>query len=146
MNSALFLKDDPLCADMLRRSIAPPPSLGASGGYRSGRGVIALTCIPRWARRPRLWPEIGAAVLLLLLKDIAERLVLPVLCRRFHGEWKRRDGKSAGNLPTGLYVGKSSIPRRLPSIAPNLANAGIRTVADCARRTPRTPQERQQNL
>ncbi len=111
--------------------VAPPPSLGASGGNRSGRGVIALN----------LHPAVGAPPAPVAGNRRGSFAATPEGHRGASGapgsagastaNGSGATGKSAGNLPTGLYVGKSSSAN---SVNPNLI-AGMRPT-----RAPHTTQ------
>jgi TonB family protein len=111
---------------------APPPSLGASAGSRSGRGVIALN----------LHPAVGAPPVAVAGNRRGSFAATPEGHRGASGtpgssagdstaNGSGATGKSAGNLPSGLYVGKNSSAN---SVNPNLI-AGMRPM-----RTPRTTQ------
>jgi TonB family protein len=87
--------------------IAPPPSVRASGGSRSGRDMVALS----------LHPAVGAPPAPVAGNRRGSFAATP---DGHHGASgapgtstgsstnERASGKGAGNLPTGLYVGKSS--------------------------------------
>ncbi len=112
--------------------VAPPPSLGASAGSRSGRGVIALN----------LHPAVGAPPAAATGNRRGSFAATPEGHRGASGapgssagastaNGSGATGKSAGNLPSGLYVGKSSSTN---SVNPNLI-AGMRPMS-----APRTTQ------
>jgi TonB family protein len=112
--------------------VAPPPSLGASSGSRSGRGVIALN----------LHPAVGAPPAAVAGNRRGSFAATPEGHRGASGapgssagastaNGGSAAGKSAGNLPSGLYVGKSS-SANTNSVNPNLI-AGMRPT-----RAPRT--------
>jgi TonB family protein len=110
--------------------VAPPPSLGASAGSRAGRGMIALN----------LHPAVGAPPAAVAGNRRGSFAATP---DGHHGasgapgtsagastaNGSGATGKSAGNLPSGLYVGKNSSAN---SVNPNLI-AGMRPT-----RAPRT--------
>lgn len=117
--------------------VAPPPSLGASAGSRSGRGVIALN----------LHPAVGAPPAAVAGNRRGSFAATPDGHRGASGapgssagastaNGSSATGKSAGNLPSGLYVGKSSSANSVNSnsVNPNLI-AGMRPT-----RAPRTAQ------
>jgi TonB family protein len=111
--------------------VAPPPSLGALAGSRSGRGVIALN----------LHPAVGAPPAAVAGNRRGSFAATPEGHRGASGapgsagasttNGSGATGKSAGNLPSGLYVGKSSSAN---SVNPNLI-AGMRPM-----HAPRTTQ------
>ena len=103
--------------------IAPPPSLGVSGGPRSGGGMIALS----------LHPAVGAPPAAVAGNRRGSFAATP---EGHHGasgapgssagasssNGSGASGKDASNLPSGLYVGKNSSAN---SVNPNLI-AGMR--------------------
>ncbi|MFZ0816552.1 MAG: TonB family protein [Candidatus Sulfotelmatobacter sp.] len=112
--------------------VAPPPSLGASAGNRSGRGVIALN----------LHPAVGAPPAPVAGNRRGSFAATPDGHRGASGapgssagastaNGSGATGKSAGNLPSGLYVGKNS---NANTVNPNLI-AGMRPM-----HAPRTTQ------
>jgi TonB family protein len=125
--------------------IAPPPSVGASGGSRSGGGMVALS----------LHPSVGAPPAAVAGNRRGSFAATPEGHRGASGEpgsstgastaEGSASGKSSGtNLPSGLYVGKTAnaaasvagdpAPKNSNLVNPNLI-AGVRMP-----RVSRTPQ------
>jgi TonB family protein len=102
--------------------IAPPPSVGASGGSRSGAGVVALS----------LHPAVGAPPAAVSGNRRGSFAATPEGHRGASGapgssagasaDGSGASAKGASNLPAGLYVGKAASAN---SVNPNLI-AGMR--------------------
>jgi TonB family protein len=90
--------------------IAPPPSVGASGGSRSGGSMIALSLHPAVGAPPQPAPGNRRGSFAATPQGHAGASGTPGNPGGGTSAQNGNGSKSAGKLPSGLYVGKTSNP------------------------------------